>query len=126
MSSSSPSLRIYENWEGPIKGNASSTGNLFRQKMGCQGGKSKRGNGANLLAIVYGNGLPTAGRTESATPAKVTLVEDTLNCLWVPGYSKPVRDSPNNTAHRCLRRTEGTGFDVRRFTRFEFDFLAAL
>ncbi len=39
-----------------------------------------------LQAIVDGNGLPIAGRTESASLAEVTLIEDTLECLWVSEY----------------------------------------
>ena len=58
------------------------------EKRGRQVGKTKRGKGTKIMAIVDGNGLPIAGRTESASPAEVTLVEDTLDCLWVPGYPK--------------------------------------
>ena len=58
----------------------------FGEKRGHQVGKTKRGKGTKIMAIVDGNGLPIAGRTESASPAEVTLVEDTLDCLWVPGY----------------------------------------
>ena len=60
----------------------------FGEKRGRQVGKTKRGKGTKIMAIVDGNGLPVAGRTESASPAEVTLVEDTLDCLWVPGYPK--------------------------------------
>ena len=60
----------------------------FGEKRGRQVGKTKRGKGTKIMAIVDGNGLPIAGRTESASPAEVTLVEDTLDCLWVPGYPK--------------------------------------
>ena len=60
----------------------------FGEKRGRQVGKTKRGKGTKVMAIVDGNGLPIAGRTESASPAEVTLVEDTFDCLWVPGYPK--------------------------------------
>lgn len=60
----------------------------FGEKRGRQVGKTKRGKGTKIMAIVDGNGLPVAGRTESASPAEVTLVEDTLDCLWVPVYPK--------------------------------------
>ncbi len=58
----------------------------FGEKRGHQMGKTKRGKGTKIMAIVDGNGLPIAGRTESASPAEVNLVEDTLDCLWVPGH----------------------------------------
>jgi hypothetical protein len=52
------------------------------------------------MAIVDGNGLPIAGRTESASPAEVTLVEDTLDCLWGPGYPKRFIGERPTTASR--------------------------
>jgi transposase len=60
----------------------------FGEKRGRQVGKTKRGKGTKIMAIVDGNGLPIAGRTESASPAEVTLVEDTLDCQWIPDYPK--------------------------------------
>lgn len=60
----------------------------FGEKRGRQVGKTKRGKGTKFMAIVDGNGLPIAGRTESASPAEVKLVEPTLECLWVPEYPK--------------------------------------
>ena len=40
------------------------------------------------MAIVDGNGLPVAGRTESASPAEVKLVEPTLESRWVEEVPK--------------------------------------
>lgn len=60
----------------------------FGEKRGLQVGKTKRGKGTKFMAVVDGNGLPIAGRTESASPAEVRLVEPTLECLWVPEYPK--------------------------------------
>ena len=60
----------------------------FGEKRGLQVGKTKRGKGTKIMAIVDGNGLPIAGRTESASPAEVKLVKPTLECLWVPGFPK--------------------------------------
>ena len=40
------------------------------------------------MVIVDGHGLPLAGRTESASPAEVKLVEPTLEHLWVTGLPK--------------------------------------
>jgi transposase len=41
-------------------------------------GKTKRGKGTKIMGIADGHGLPVALRTESASPAEVTLVEKTL------------------------------------------------
>lgn len=43
-----------------------------------------RGKRTKVMAIVDGDGLPVAGGTESASPGEMILVEDTLDCLWVP------------------------------------------
>jgi transposase len=48
------------------------------QKRGRQIGKTKRGKGTKIMGIADGHGLPLALRTESASPAEVTLVEATL------------------------------------------------
>ncbi len=37
------------------------------------------------MVVVASNGLPIAGRTESASPVEVKLVEPTLEYLWVVG-----------------------------------------
>lgn len=57
----------------------------FGEKRGLRVGKTKPGRGTKVMAIVDGNGLPIAGRTESASPAEVGLVEPTLEHLWVVG-----------------------------------------
>ena len=41
-------------------------------------GKTKRGKGTKIMGIADSHGLPLALRAESASPAEVTLVEDTL------------------------------------------------
>src|SRR6202012_3134538 len=48
------------------------------QKRGRCVGKTKRGKGTKIMGIADGHGLPIALRTESASPAEVTLVEATL------------------------------------------------
>ena len=53
------------------------------EKRGLQVGKTKRGKGTKLMAIVDGHGLPLAGGTESASPAEVKLVGDTLENRWL-------------------------------------------
>ena len=48
------------------------------QKRGRLVGKTKRGKGTKIMGIADGHGLPLALRTESASPAEVTLVKATL------------------------------------------------
>jgi transposase len=49
------------------------------QKRGRLVGKTKRGKGTKIMGIADGHGLPLALRTESASPAEVKLVEQTLD-----------------------------------------------
>jgi transposase len=49
------------------------------QKRGALVGKTKRGKGTKIMGIADGHGLPLALRTESASPAEVTLVDKTLD-----------------------------------------------
>ena len=49
------------------------------QKRGRLVGKTKRGKGTKIMGLADGHGLPLALRTESASPAEVTLVEKTLD-----------------------------------------------
>ena len=53
------------------------------QKRGRQVGKTKRGKGTKIMGIADGHGLPLALRTESASPAEVTLVKATLEARVV-------------------------------------------
>lgn len=48
------------------------------QKRGRLVGKTKRGKGTKIMGIADGHGLPVALRAESASPAEVKLVEQTL------------------------------------------------
>jgi transposase len=48
------------------------------QKRGRLVGKTKRGKGTKIMGIADRHGLPLALRTESASPAEVKLVEQTL------------------------------------------------
>jgi transposase len=54
------------------------------QKRGRLVGKTKRGKGTKIMGIADGHGLPLALRTESASPAEVKLVEQTLEERLVP------------------------------------------
>jgi transposase len=53
------------------------------QKRGRHVGKTKRGKGTKIMGIADGHGLPLALRTESASPAEVTLVTATLEARVV-------------------------------------------
>jgi transposase len=52
---------------------------LAGKKRGDRVGKTKRGKGTKWLVVADGQGVPLACRTESASPAEVTLVEDVLD-----------------------------------------------
>jgi transposase len=54
------------------------------QKRGRCVGKTKRGKGTKIMGIADRHGLPVALRTESASPAEVKLVEQTLEERIVP------------------------------------------
>jgi len=46
-------------------------------------GKTKRGKGTKIMAVADGNGLPLAICTESASPAEVKLVSQTLEQRFI-------------------------------------------
>jgi transposase len=59
-------------------------GTFAPAKRGGAGvGKTKRGKGTKIMAVVDGVGLPVAVCVESATPHEVTLVQQTLAELFV-------------------------------------------
>jgi len=70
-------------------------GNVYRrqlcsgQKGGSRVGKTKRGKGTKIMAVVDGNGFPLAVSTYSASPHEVTLVEETISKRFI--RSKPKR-----------------------------------
>ena len=53
------------------------------QKRGRLVGKTKRGKGTKIMGLADGHGLPLALRAESASPAEVKLVEQTLEERFV-------------------------------------------
>jgi len=53
------------------------------QKRGRLVGKTKRGKGTKIMGIADSHGLPLALRAESASPAEVKLVEQTLDARIV-------------------------------------------
>jgi transposase len=54
-----------------------------RQKRGLCVGKTKRGKGTKIMAVADRNGLPVAVSTDSASPAEVKLVTQTLEQRFV-------------------------------------------
>ena len=54
-----------------------------RQKRGLCVGKTKRGKGTKSMAVADGNGLPVAVCTDSASPAEVKLVTQTLEQRFI-------------------------------------------
>ena len=54
------------------------------QKGGSAVGKTKRGKGTKIMAIADRSGLPIAARISSASPAEVTLVDDTIDAVFLP------------------------------------------
>lgn len=59
-----------------------------RQKRGLCVGKTKRGKGTKIMAVADGNGLPIAVCTNSASPAEVKLVSQTLEQRFVAAVPK--------------------------------------
>lgn len=53
------------------------------QKRGLGIGKTKRGKGSKIMAIADSSGLPIAISVTSASPHEITLVENTLNSLFI-------------------------------------------
>src|SRR5215471_17203047 len=53
------------------------------EKRGLCVGKTKRGKGTKIMAIADGNGLPVAVYTNSASPAEVKLVSQTLEQRFI-------------------------------------------
>jgi transposase len=64
------------------------------QKGGDAVGKTKRGKGTKWMVLVDGQGLPLGVRLESASPAEVTLAEDTLQQVRVPRAKGRPRQKP--------------------------------
>ena len=54
------------------------------EKRGLAVGKTKRGKGTKWMVLSDGEGVPLGVRLESASPAEVTLAEDTLAEVRVP------------------------------------------
>jgi hypothetical protein len=66
----------------------------LRPKRGEAVGKSKHGKGTKWMVLVDGQGLPLGLRSESASPAEVTLAEATLQEVRVPRPKGRPRQKP--------------------------------
>jgi len=55
----------------------------WSKKRGLAIGKTKRGKGSKIMAIADRSGLPIAISVTSASPHEVTLVETTVESLWI-------------------------------------------
>ncbi len=71
-----------------------STAVLPRRKRGLAVGKTKRGKGTKWMVLADGEGVPLGVRLESASPAEVTLAEDTLANVRVPRPKGRPRQRP--------------------------------
>ena len=107
------------------------------QKRGRLVGKTKRGKGTKIMGIADRHGLPLALRTESASPAEVKLVSQTLDERIVDeaperligdkaydsdGLDKELREQYGTemiAPHRAGRRRKATqdGRPLRRYRR---------
>lgn len=52
------------------------------EKRGDLVGPTKRGKGTKIMAVADASGLPVGLHVESASPAEVKLVEETLDATW--------------------------------------------
>jgi transposase len=105
------------------------------QKRGRCVGKTKRGKGTKIMGIADSHGLPVALRTESASPAEVKLVEQTLEERIVPdvperligdkaydsdGLDKQLMENFGTemiAPNRAKRRQTQDGRPLRRYVR---------
>ncbi len=107
------------------------------EKRGLCVGKTKRGKGSKIMAIADGHGLPLAVCTESASPAEVKLVTQTLERRFIADVPERLigdkaYDSDRLDAevlnqfgaemiapHRAGRRPERQTQDARPLRRFK-------
>ena len=72
---------------------------LLRLKKGACVGKTKRGKGTKWMGVADGQGLPLGNYLDSASPAKVGLIEPTLDRVAVP---RPGRGRPRKNPTRLI------------------------
>jgi hypothetical protein len=58
------------------------------EKRGDLVGPTKRGKGTKVMAVADASGFPVGIHAECASPAEVTLVEETLDCGFTEGEPK--------------------------------------
>src|SRR5918912_2850286 len=61
------------------------------EKGGLKGGKTTRGKGTKWMVVVDGAGTPLGAYLDAASPAEVTLLEQTLDTVAVGRPGKPGR-----------------------------------
>src|ERR687892_1435778 len=61
------------------------------EKRGAKVGQTKRGQGTQWMVLVDGAGTPLGAYLEAASPAEVTLLEQTLDTVAVGRPGKPGR-----------------------------------
>jgi transposase len=61
-----------------------------REKRGDKVGKTKRGKGSKVMLLVDGNGTPLGVHVDSASPAEVRLVQQTLDTLPEQGHPERI------------------------------------
>jgi transposase len=64
------------------------------EKRGPKVGKTKRGKGTKWMVLVDGQGTPLGAYLDSASPAEVTLLEQTLDTVQVEASEGPVDPQP--------------------------------
>jgi transposase len=61
------------------------------EKGGAAVGKTKRGKGTKWMVVVDGEGTPLGAHLDSASPAEVRLLEQTLDTIAIPRAHHPGR-----------------------------------
>src|SRR5437879_4790344 len=88
-------------------------GTFAPAKRGGAGvGKTKRGKGTKIMAVVDGAGLPVAVCVESATPHEVTLVQQTLAELFVDEPIERLIGDNSYDSDRLDRELAHTGVEM--------------
>ncbi len=83
------------------------------QKGGPAVGKTKKGKGTKIMAIADGAGLPLAAWTTSASPAEVTLVEQTIDASFYPWiYERLIGDKASDSDALDERLWEERGIEL--------------
>jgi transposase len=82
----------------------------LRKKGGDGVGKTKRGKGSKWMVVVDGKGIPLGVRIVSATPAEVTLLEETMSTIRVP---RKGRGRPKQKPKRVVADKAYDSFELR-------------